>query len=75
MDVNLLRIAVTVLSFAAFIGIVAYAMHPRNRERFEAAGRLPDDEGESDSATPSPTLPQGGGSNRRTRFVEGEQVR
>ena len=48
MDVNLLRIAVTVLSFAAFSGIVAYAIHPGNRRRFEEAARVPldDDEGE-----------------------------
>ena len=42
--INLLREAVTVLSFAAFIGIVAYAVNPRNRARFEEAARLPADE-------------------------------
>ena len=35
--INLLRIAVTVLSFAAFMGIIAYAMSPRNARRFEEA--------------------------------------
>ena len=44
MDVNLLREIVTVLSFAAFLGIVAFAMNPRNRERFEEAARVPLDE-------------------------------
>ena len=44
--IDLLREAVTVLSFASFVGIVAYAVHPANRERFEKAARLPLDEGE-----------------------------
>jgi len=44
MDVNLLRVVVTLLSFAAFIGICAYAIHPRNRGHFEEAARLPADE-------------------------------
>ncbi len=46
MDINLLREVVTVLSFASFVGIVAWALHPGNRERFEEAARLPLDEGE-----------------------------
>ena len=41
MDVNLLREAVTVLSFAAFMGVVAYAVHPRNGKRFDEAARAP----------------------------------
>jgi cytochrome c oxidase cbb3-type subunit 4 len=44
MDINSVRIAVTVLSFIAFVVIVAYAIHPANRERFDQAGRLPLDE-------------------------------
>jgi cbb3-type cytochrome oxidase subunit 3 len=44
MDINLLREAVTVLSFLAFVGIVVHAVHPRNRRRFDAAARLPPDE-------------------------------
>jgi cytochrome c oxidase cbb3-type subunit 4 len=44
LDMNLVRIAVTVLSFAAFMGILAYVASPRNRERFEEAARLPFDE-------------------------------
>ena len=46
MDINLLREAVTVLSFASFAGIVMWAVSPRNSERFEEASRLPieDDE-------------------------------
>ena len=44
MDVNLLREALTVLSFLAFAGVVAYAVHPANRARFEKAASLPADE-------------------------------
>jgi cytochrome c oxidase cbb3-type subunit 4 len=49
MDVNLLREVVTVLSFAAFLGILAFAMHPRNRKRFEEAARVPFDEDGTDA--------------------------
>jgi cbb3-type cytochrome oxidase subunit 3 len=44
MDINLLRELVTVLSFMTFLAIVAYAAHPRNKARFEAAARLPIDD-------------------------------
>jgi cytochrome c oxidase cbb3-type subunit 4 len=44
MDINLLREAVTVISFGAFLGVVVYAIHPRNKQRFEEAARLPLDE-------------------------------
>lgn len=44
LDVNLLREVVTVLSFAVFIGIVVFAVHPRNRQRFDTAAQLPPDE-------------------------------
>jgi cbb3-type cytochrome oxidase subunit 3 len=44
LDVNLLREATTVISFLVFIGIVVYAVHPRNRQRFTAAATLPPDE-------------------------------
>jgi cytochrome c oxidase cbb3-type subunit 4 len=47
MDVNILREIVTVLSFAGFLGIVAYAMKPGNRERFDAAARVPLDDEEA----------------------------
>ena len=47
MDINLLREATTVVSFAVFAGIVWFAVNPANRARFEDAARLPlDDEGE-----------------------------
>jgi cytochrome c oxidase cbb3-type subunit 4 len=44
MDINMVREAVTVVSFLAFAGVVWYALHPGNRERFEEAARLPLDE-------------------------------
>ena len=40
MDVNDLRSVVTVLSFVAFIGIVAWAWSGRRRAAFDAAARL-----------------------------------
>lgn len=41
MDVNTLRVLATVASFAAFIGIFAWAYARRNRDRFDEAGRIP----------------------------------
>jgi cytochrome c oxidase cbb3-type subunit 4 len=45
-DLNDLRSIVTVLSFAAFAGIVVWAWSRGNRSRFEEAAQLPF-EGES----------------------------
>ena len=59
MDIDLLRQAMTVISFLVFLGIVAFAAHPRNKRRFEEAARLPLDE-----ETLSPTLSQGRGGKR-----------
>ena len=41
MDVNELRILVTVLSFIVFIGIVVWAWSRRNAARFDEAAQLP----------------------------------
>ncbi|MFN3612038.1 MAG: cbb3-type cytochrome oxidase subunit 3 [Tepidimonas sp.] len=41
MDVNDLRVIVTVLSFVTFIGIWVWAWSRKNRERFEEAAQLP----------------------------------
>ncbi len=41
MDVNDLRMAVTMLSFALFAGIVLWALSPRNRRSFDEAQQLP----------------------------------
>jgi cytochrome c oxidase cbb3-type subunit IV len=44
MDVNLLRILVTVASFTLFIGIVVWAWRNRNTTDFKDAANLPFDE-------------------------------
>jgi len=41
MDVNDLRIAVTVLSFACFAGIVGWACLRRNKTAFDEAAQIP----------------------------------
>ena len=41
MSVNDLRIAVTVLSFVAFAGVVVWAWSRRNLDRFDEAAHLP----------------------------------
>ncbi len=41
MDINTLRIMVTVTSFAAFIAIVWWATSRHNRQRFDEAAQLP----------------------------------
>ena len=41
MDVNDLRIAVTVVSLLAFLGLMAWVGLARHRSAFEAAARLP----------------------------------
>jgi cytochrome c oxidase cbb3-type subunit 4 len=41
MDINDLRIAFTLLSFAVFAGIVVWAMSRHNRYAFEEAAMLP----------------------------------
>ncbi len=41
MDVNDLRIIVTVLGLVTFVGIWAWAWSKKNRARFEEAARLP----------------------------------
>ena len=68
MDINLLREAVTVRSFAAFIGVVIYAAHPANRARFEKAARLPLDD---DGPSPQPS-PRGEGANVGKVFANQE---
>ena len=41
MDVNDLRMAVTLLSFLLFAGIVRWALLSRNRQAFDEAQQLP----------------------------------
>jgi cytochrome c oxidase cbb3-type subunit 4 len=40
MEINLIRTIVTVASFVAFLAIVAWALHGRNRKGFEEAGQM-----------------------------------
>jgi len=47
MDINTIRILVTVLAFAAFLGIIYWAYGPSRRERFERDGMLPFEESDS----------------------------
>jgi len=39
MDINTLRIAVTLISLAAFVGIVIWAYRPSRRQALEEQGR------------------------------------
>ena len=53
MDINTLRIAVTLLSLALFIGIIFWACSRRRRDGFDEAARLPF----ADSTQQSPEQP------------------
>ena len=39
MDINFVREAATVASFVTFLGILFYALHPGNKDRFERDAR------------------------------------
>ncbi len=41
MDINILRILATVLSFVVFVGIVVWALSHRNDKDFQEAANLP----------------------------------
>ena len=41
MDINDIRIGVTVISFVVFLGIVVWALSKRNKAAFDEAARLP----------------------------------
>jgi len=51
-----LRIAVTVISFLVFLGLLGWAWSSRNRSRFDEAAQLPfaHDGGEREAARPTP---------------------
>jgi cytochrome c oxidase cbb3-type subunit 4 len=40
-NMNLMREAVTLISFAAFLGIVIWAWSARRKSQFDAAARIP----------------------------------
>ncbi|MGE0873184.1 MAG: cbb3-type cytochrome oxidase subunit 3 [Burkholderiales bacterium] len=46
MDINLLRVIVTVAAFTAFLGIVFWAYGPSRKARFERDAMLPFEDGE-----------------------------
>jgi cytochrome c oxidase cbb3-type subunit 4 len=46
LDMNLVREVVTVVSFLTFVGILAWVVSARNKARFDAASRLPFEEGD-----------------------------
>ncbi|MBI4196156.1 MAG: CcoQ/FixQ family Cbb3-type cytochrome c oxidase assembly chaperone [Betaproteobacteria bacterium] len=48
MDIDDLRSLATVLAFATFVGITAWAWSGKRRDRFDAAARLPLEEEEDD---------------------------
>ncbi len=39
MDINIVREVATVVSFLTFLGILFYAVHPKNKQRFEEQAR------------------------------------
>lgn len=41
MDINILRSAVTLISFVTFIGIVIWAVSAKNKSKFDEAAQLP----------------------------------
>ena len=41
MDINTLRTGITVASFLIFIAIIAWAVSPRNRGKFDQAALVP----------------------------------
>jgi cytochrome c oxidase cbb3-type subunit 4 len=52
MDVNDLRIAVTVLSLLVFLGLLGWVLQARHRAAFEVAARLPLDDERDDRTSP-----------------------
>ena len=66
MSIESLRILVTVLSFACFLGLVRWAWSARNRRGFDEAARLPfaADDGDARS-TADAAFGHGAASNQR----------
>ena len=62
MDINDLRSIMTVVAFATFAGIVAWAYSGRRRAAFDEAANLPFTEDEA--LSPNPT-PAGGSGEKR----------
>jgi cytochrome c oxidase cbb3-type subunit 4 len=47
MDINTLRTVLTLACLAAFLGIVVWAYSGARRDRFDAAARIPLDDGDT----------------------------
>ena len=47
MDINTLRIGITIVTFAAFLGIVLWAYRPARKQELDEVGRSILDDGES----------------------------
>lgn len=41
MDINILRVGVTVVGFVLFVGILVWAWRPAKKEQFDEAAQLP----------------------------------
>jgi len=52
MDINTIRSLVTVMSFAAFLGIVFWAWSAKRKSAFDEAARLPFDEDDGPARQP-----------------------
>jgi cytochrome c oxidase cbb3-type subunit 4 len=53
-DINTARIIMTLISFAVFAGIIAWALAPANRQAFQEAALIPLDD---DDITTPPATP------------------
>jgi cytochrome c oxidase cbb3-type subunit 4 len=58
MDITTLRIIATLVSFATFVGIMAWAYAKRNRGAFDEAAQLPFANDESGAREQLPGRPQ-----------------
>jgi len=54
LDINTLRSIITVIAFAAFIGIVLWAYSARSKEAFRQAALLPFDEEDGERISGEP---------------------
>ena len=53
MDINLLREVVTIVSFLTFLGILFYAVHPKNKQGFDDAAHLVLDDDDAPFLSPA----------------------
>lgn len=56
MDINTLRAAITVASFLIFLAIIAWAVSPKNRAKFDEAARVPLSDGDAVESSASPSV-------------------